>query len=494
MKALLAKGLLVVGSLLVLLPSSYAAAPAEKAKAKPVTGTKAASGPNTHTVKQEAFKVVLKLSGAFEAAEKAELSVRPTEWTTLSVLSAAPPGKSVNKGDVVLTFETDKLDQQIRELEVDCDLAELAVEQAKLDVEHLEKSTPDKLRAAKQADAWAQEDLKRFTTIDRSQSEKSAAFAVKRSEQMLEYQTEELKQLEKMYKADDLTEETEEIILKRQRDTVESARFSLERAKLELARTLQIALPRQLESMTAAAREKSLAAAKADSDLPRALQKARLELEKQRRQQHKANERLTRLKQDRGMMTVTAPRDGVLLYGQSKRGKWPSLSVTHAKLTRGGQVKPGEVFMTIIVPHKLFVLATVDEKDVGKLNAKQTGNIRATAFPDYRINLTEVAFSYIPIETGKFEARFSIRGAAPGPTIVPGMTCDANVLVYENPKALTLPCSAVFAEGDRHFVYLAKGKVKREVKVGKRSEEKVEILSGLNVGDKILAQKPKEGS
>ena len=60
----------------------------------------------------------------------------------------------------------------------------------------------------------------------------------------LDYEKDELDQLEKMYKADDLTEETEEIVLKRQRNAVEFAEFSLENAKINSDEMLNIRMPR----------------------------------------------------------------------------------------------------------------------------------------------------------------------------------------------------------------------------------------------------------
>ena len=67
---------------------------------------------------------------------------------------------------------------------------------------------------------------------------KSAEFMVKYYDFMLNYEQDELTQLEKMYEADDLTEETEEIVLKRQRNSVEFAEFSLESARLSRDRTV----------------------------------------------------------------------------------------------------------------------------------------------------------------------------------------------------------------------------------------------------------------
>ncbi len=48
-----------------------------------------------------------------------------------------------------------------------------------------------------------------------------------------------------MYRSKDLTEETEEIILRRQRFQVESGEFSLKDAQLHRHQTVKVDLPRQ---------------------------------------------------------------------------------------------------------------------------------------------------------------------------------------------------------------------------------------------------------
>ena len=60
--------------------------------------------------------------------------------------------------------------------------------------------------------------------------------SLKSSEQYLAYAAEELNQLKKMYEADDLTEETEEIILQRAQYQYERAKFSMKQLKLETKR------------------------------------------------------------------------------------------------------------------------------------------------------------------------------------------------------------------------------------------------------------------
>ena len=74
---------------------------------------------------------------------------------------------------------------------------------------------------ADRAERHSEEDWNYFVNVDRPVAQRSANFMVKMNEDFLSYEQEELRQLEKMYKADDLAEPTEEIILKCARDNVE---------------------------------------------------------------------------------------------------------------------------------------------------------------------------------------------------------------------------------------------------------------------------------
>ena len=63
---------------------------------------------------------------------------------------------------------------------------------------------------------------------------------------------------------------------------------------------------------------------------------------------------------------------------------------------------------------------------------------------------------------------------------------------YRKTDALTVPASAVFADDlddDRHYVLLP-GAARRDVKLGQKSGQRVEILQGLRGGDEVLQQKP----
>src|SRR5262249_17481351 len=124
--------------------------------------------------------------------------------------------------------------------------------------------------SAEQSYRYSQEDLKKFLDSDIPVAKRNAEFQAKASKNYLDYAMEELKQLEKMYRADDIKEETEEIILKRQRDTVEQARNALANAEKRTEDTLKFDLPRRELAMKDTATRATINWEKAKISMPAA--------------------------------------------------------------------------------------------------------------------------------------------------------------------------------------------------------------------------------
>ena len=172
-------------------------------------------------------------------------------WRSIAPL---PHGAAVRKGDVLLKLETDKLDRTIADLRADLKISELAIHQGQDQLQALEKAVPLDLEASQRAARVAEEDRKFFFDVAKPFNLKAIDFELKVAKEALEYEQEELRQLEKMYKADDITEETEEIVLRRARDTVERAKFAVEVAQLMHDHALKFDLPRREEEVKEAAK------------------------------------------------------------------------------------------------------------------------------------------------------------------------------------------------------------------------------------------------
>jgi HlyD family secretion protein len=397
----------------------------------------------------------------------------------------------VQRGQSLVKIETDKLREQLDDLEFDKPASLVALELAEAELANLKQTTPLKLEAARRTQRNATEDLAYFESIGRASREKGVSFNLKGAEQRLDGAREELNQLKKMYDADDLTEETEEIILKRQKFAVESAEYLLETAKQNGELSLKTTLPREHEGLRTAKRDQDLAAGYAEETVTRTLQKKRLEVEKTKRDQKKAEKRLADLKKDLEEMNVTSPAEGIIYYGACEDGKWTTGAAVGKRLVPGGKLVAREVIMTVVNPDKLILRAAVPEAEVGKLKVGHDGQATPLAAPERKLGVKLDYLGAIPLPGGGFEARLTL-GRGNNLRLMPGMTCKVTLEGARQADAVLAPKDAVFSEGTDRFVYLAAkgGAEKRLVKTAGSDDRHVAVEEGLSVGDKILTRKP----
>ncbi len=480
--------------------------PAEKPAARPGDAPSAASPgknkPATTRVEKGPFKIEVVLSAVFEAQRMSEVSIRPKAWANpLQVERAIELGRPVKKGDILVEFVRYKIDALIEDTAVENTIAELALKLAEDELPLLEKALPVDLAAAARAKTQADEDLKRFFEIDKPEAERTVHFTVKQSREYLEYAKEELRQLEKMYRSKDLTEETEEIILRRQRFQVDSREHYVKEAELQRDRKLKIDLPRQEEHVRENAVKLAIELEKARSLSPLNVSQKRLNVAKLKHDYTKSVAKLADLRQDREAMTVHSPADGLVYYGRSDRGNWPAAGATAQKLQKGGIIAPDEVFITVVAVRPIDVRATVDEKDLLALTepGMLKGLVTPAVDPGHRLPVRLTSILPVPREPGKFDGVFALDSGEAPPIIKPGMACSVKLVPYRKENALTVPAAAIFdddgADALSYYVYLAKlaqdGKYpKRPVKIGKSVGDRTEIVDGLAEGDEILAGRP----
>ncbi len=455
-------------------------------------------GPELHTVERAPLRIEVTLDGLFEAQRSEEIVLNPQQWATFTVLKAVPHGAQVERGQVLVTFDPEKIDQAIADLRHELETGRLEIELAEQQLATLEKATPMDLEAAERAQRIAREDLEYYTRIGRPLALKSEEFSLKSARYYLENQEEELRQLEKMYEADDLTEETEEIVLKRARFAVERARFSLEQAKESYDRTMRYLIPRRDVSIEEQAGRAELAREAAQVALPVNLRKQRVALEQLKDTQRRSQEKLENLLADRELMTVRAPLDGVVYYGECQRGKFSDSDTVGANLRPGGNVAARNVILTVVRMRPMFVRVTVPESKLHLVRPGIRGMVEPTGDPGLKLRARVETVGSIPFKSGNFDARVRVRLGEEAAALMPGMACRVKLVAYENKRALVVPTTAVATDlrnPPRQYVYVLGEREKpkrRLVAVGRRSGDRVEILDGLVEGDRILQQHPEE--
>ncbi|MEX2171816.1 MAG: HlyD family efflux transporter periplasmic adaptor subunit [Pirellulales bacterium] len=448
----------------------------------------------TLKIEPKKFETEVEVDGVFVARKMSEVELRPEEWTSFEITEVVPHGTTVQEGQVLVKFDDEKLNETIADLEQEQRLSELALRKSEDELPRMEKSLAMELDDAQQTYTRALEDQEDYEEVDRAIEIKSAKHQLKSAERYLQYERDELDQLQKMYEADDLTEETEEIILTRQKAAVESAEFYVEQSKIYHDRSLNVHLPRQdvdrrerLEQAKIALERAKLAQ---QIDVPR----ARYELEKLKQDRVKSLERHSKLTKDKSLMELKSPAEGIVYYGSSVDGQWSDMAGMIAKLLPKNDAPVNTGLFTIVAPRPMYVLTTVDEKNRPDVKDGLAVEVKPVAEGDVEVIGKVAKISPIPVSSGKFALEIDLEEADLPEWLVPGMANKATISTYTKTDAIVVPKKAVHDEeddDDKKFVWIVDEKdpkkpaEKRSVKLGKTKGDDVEVVEGLKADDVI---------
>jgi multidrug efflux pump subunit AcrA (membrane-fusion protein) len=443
-----------------------------------------------YEVEKGPFRIFVNMKGAFQAKKTVEISIEPEQWSGFKVLRAVKHGKHVKKGDMLVTFDPERIDKAIKDLRRQVKLNDISMRGLQEEIKAHKKLDPMDKKALERRERMAKEDYEQTKKVDIPMYKESAKLYLKAAEEELAYAKEELEQLEKMYKADELTDETEEIILRRARFQVRYAEFYHKMSKMRYEETMKFSLPRQVEYLEDSMIRAELSMKKAKIMLPLSWTKQKIAWERARLASDELKKKLKELVEDRKFMTVKAPTSGIVFYGECKNGRWTGM--TSAKsFDEGSAVPPKRVFMTIVKQGPLVIETGVSEKEIRLMREGMKGQIQPTAYPNERLDTVVSEVDAMPTGGTQFGVKLLVTDAK-DVNVVPGMTCSIKLVACNKKNALTIPPSALGIDpldGTKTYVYVVDDKgdpKKRMVKLGERTSKEIEILKGLKVGDKVL--------
>lgn len=164
----------------------------------------------------------------------------------------------------------------------------------------------------------------------------------------------------------------------------------------------------------------------------------------------------------------------------------------------GELLLPGKQIVTIVDPDHIYVLATIDEVDVGRLRPGQSVSITVDAFPGEKFGGAVRRISPI-VSGGKLETRTAdvwIYFAKKDGRIKPGMSADVEILINILKDVLSVPSQAVVEREGRKQAYVANGKDLKpgrktvvkltQVEIGETNWSFTQIKSGLSAGQYVV--------
>ena len=449
----------------------------------------------TYTVHTQPLEIEQTLEGYFVATEMAEISLWPESWSDFKITNIVAHGAEVQQGEVILQFEDQGLNKAITDLDLDLHLSELKIDRFEEELPRQERSLTRKLADAEEALRRAKEDFQRYRETEREQTIDSANMRLKTAKFNLDYYKDELEQLEKMYEADDLTEETEEIVLRRQKFYVESGELNFELSKYFHDRTLNVSIPRTDRDMEESLKTAEEQVENAEIANQIDVSQARYELEKLKSARKASLDKHVKLLADRDLMTIKSPMTGVVYYGEATDGKWSKIVDMRQKLIPGKSVVQQSVLMTVLDTSQLQVMILLDEKLRIALKTGQKVEVQPTVEGSEPLTGKVASISAMPVADGKFDLRVELTDDLPE-WLVPGMSCKVKVVTYFNEDALLVPKQAVHqGDGaDKEYVWIVQdGEAeKKQVKTGRSKGENIEITSGLDAGDVVSLEDQKQ--
>lgn len=441
------------------------------------------------TVEPRPFTLERSFQAAVLPAEAPVLiRIEPKAWADFEIVEIVDHGTKVAKGATLVRFDSEAIDRKLEDSRRSLESGGLSLAQAEQDLKHLEQTAPHRLEALKRAAETAKEEHAYFVKTRRKATEESAAQQLERRKQMLSNQQEELRQLQKMYEADDLTEDTEEIILVRQKDDVAAAEFALRMEQLDYQRTLEVTLPREAISLAHAERDAAIALAKAEQDIPRSIALKKLEIESLKTAAGREKQALTELEKDRGLFEIKAPGEGWFYHGAIENGRWSTGDGVKA-LVPHGRPAANRAFASFVPVSAATVLsAFLDETTARSLQPGLNGIALSPGREDVEIPVKLSTVASLPGPDGTYAATLTATWPKEHPP-VSGSSAVVRLVAYENPTSLAVPTKAL-AFGSKGWsleVKLADGKTERRpVKRGRVSGETTEILSGIEAGQVII--------
>jgi RND family efflux transporter MFP subunit len=182
---------------------------------------------------------------------------------------------------------------------------------------------------------------------------------------------------------------------------------------------------------------------------------------------------LSRAGETRRILTFRSPVSGI---------------VTEKKALQGMRFMPGEALYQVTDLSSVWVLADVFEQDIGLAKSGAKAKVMIAAYPDKPFD-GKISYVYPTLKAETRSVQVRIELANPGQLLKPGMFAQVELAVAAGNKVVTVPLSAVIDSGTRRIVLVQAGEGRfepREVKLGLRSDNYVEVLTGVQDGEQVV--------
>jgi cobalt-zinc-cadmium efflux system membrane fusion protein len=178
------------------------------------------------------------------------------------------------------------------------------------------------------------------------------------------------------------------------------------------------------------------------------------------------------------LATITAPISGVVVQRQVGPGQYLNSTANGATTA----------LFTISDVSKIWLVANVREQDAGRVHLGDPVQARLIALPGRVFN---AKISYVAPAIDPTTHRLPVRAVLPSAdgVLKPGMFANFSIVSAAGETAPAVPASAIIYDGAQPRVWVVKpdrSLMLRPIKEGRSQNGKVEVLSGLTPGERVV--------
>jgi len=448
----------------------------------------------TAPVKKGDYRITVSEEGAFASRNSQTILIASQAFhQQMTITKIVDEGTSVKKDDILIEVDTTEIAKVIAQAELEVQAAKNDVVQADEALKIQKLANQISLDNVENAVRFAEMDIKKWKDIEEPKRIKQAEIRIGDSEQAMTDQEREVEDLKAMIK-EDLVSPLE---LRKAELALKSARTNFELAKLDMRLLIEYDLPKDNADRAA-----SLVTKKLNRDSEKSAQQSVL-AQKQSAciragtALKNKEDYLKKLKEDQTAMTVKAPTDGIVLYGDPRMRMYYGYGQTQ-ELKVGGKIFPRNPLLTIPDLSAYRVNLQINEGDINKVKNDLMAEIKPEAIPNTtfmgkvtRVSRIASQSQYWSGDSGssKFDVEIDLDSA--DNRLRPGMKCKVEILIEEVKGVVHVPVDAIFEKEGKTICYIVgSAPEQRVVKTGRANNDVIEVLEGLKDGEKVTLYDP----
>jgi HlyD family secretion protein len=468
-----ALGLLAAGGSLLLLPLLV------------MSGSDPARGIATARVEEGSFKVAIVEGGTLQALRSVSYASN-IQSNQAKIVALAPEGKLVQKGDLLILFDSAPFEEEIRKSQALLAQAQADLEKAKQDLKLQGIENAEEIASARQKVERSDLEFKDVQEGKGRLKEEEAVAAVTNAERELSKAKGAFEDLKPLLAEGFITK----LELDRAEQAVAKAAEDLALAQrrkdslINFGRPLEVSQARSDALLT----KETLRQLQAAADYKLEQKKAAISSADSRIQESAS--KLTLSQQQLAKTEVRADVPGIVVYRDVFFGS------EQRKPQVGDQVWANQPLIILPDISKMVVESKVRETDIHKVEKNQKVQIHVEAYPDLKLTGSVTLIGTLAQEEKERRGTkffgVTVQVNESDPRLRPGMTARVEIQVEERSKALYVPLDAVFEKDGRSLCYAVSGRRVEPVEVvlGPSNQDFVVVEKGLRKGTRVCLRDP----